>query len=377
MTQGTARKWEEKISPFLQDKMEALKKECGEESKDYLGIVRQYKLDTREEEIDYKAERSRHYEADLLMDQDDIALHGVERLYKRVGLIELTTICLTHCRWCLRANYPKYTQKKEDIIKAGKFFGNDQNKNEIKEILITGGDPFVLPDLVNFTLDALAEHAPNIEIARVASRLPSQDPHRIDDKLVHVLRRRKNLKIEMATQINHPAELWEETRRAYQRIKDSGISIYNQQILLRGVNDDFETLVRLYDGLRYLGIEAHYMFHCCPIKGMSHHRTSVEEGLELIKLLTSSGYISGRAKPMYTAMTDIGKVTLYEGVILDKKGDMILLQSRYLYEDRKKWNPSWNLPESAQVDKDGYLRIWYQDGKVHNIGWPSAYFFKE
>lgn len=369
--------WEEKISPFLQHKMQILKQEYGENSRELLAIARQYRNDVREREIDYKVERARHYEADLTVDQDGLPLKALERLYKRVALIELTTICIAHCRWCLRANYPTFTLTKKEIEQAAKYLGKNQNKYDLREVLITGGDPFLLPELLEFTIDSIIKFAPNIEIVRIGSRLPVQDPERINEKLIHALRKRRNLRIEVGTQINHPIEFWEETKEAYKTLQKMGIATYNQQVLLRRVNDDLDTLVQLHNGLRDIGIEAHYMFHCCPIRGMSHHRTSVEEGLELIKGLTSSGRISGRSKPMYTAMTDIGKVTLYEGVILDKKGDMILLQTRYLKEERLKWNPSWIIPDSAYVDENGYLRVWYKDGKVHDQAWPTTYFFNE
>ena len=145
--------------------------------------------------------------------------------------------------------------------------------------------------------------------------------------------------------------------------------------MLKGVNDNLDTLVQLYDKLRAMDIEAHYMFHCVPRAGISHLRTSIEEDLELIKELTMSGKISGRCKPKYTLMTDIGKITLYEGIILDKKEDMILLQTKYSKNERLEWNPSWKIPDSAMVDQNGHLRVWYRDGKIHNEGWPSTYYF--
>jgi len=85
--------------------------------------------------------------------------------------------------------------------------------------------------------------------------------------------------------------------------------------------------------------------------------------LNLIKELVCSGKISGRAKPMFAAMTDIGKITFYEGVIKKIEHRRVLLQSNYRYEDRLKWNPSWKLPQTAEVDENGYLRVWYLDGE--------------
>jgi lysine 2,3-aminomutase len=114
--------------------------------------------------------------------------------------------------------------------------------------------------------------------------------------------------------------------------------------------------------MRENNIEAHYLFHCIPIIGTHHLRTSIEKSLDLIKELVCSGKISGRAKPMFAAMTDIGKITFYEGVIQRRENGRVLLQSNYRYEDRLKWNPSWKLPKTAEIDKKGLLRVWYVDG---------------
>lgn len=375
MLDTESRIFTQRASRFLRGKLEFLRQEYGAESREYYALARQYLLDPRETEVDYKAERGRHYEAELLEDSDGLPLRGVERLYRRVALIEPTTTCTCHCRWCLRAQYPRTTLKKEELTRAARYLGNDQNRDDLREVLITGGDPLLFPDLMEATIDSIVEYAPNIETVRIGSKLPAQDPGKVDDELLSILGKYPHLRMELGTHINHPMELWDETRDAYKRLQDIGFRIYNQQVLLAGVNNDLDTLVELYDSFRELGIEAHYMFHCIPMRGMSHHRTSVEDGLELIKGLTCSGRISGRCKPMYTAMTDIGKVTLYEGVILDRKEVMILLQTKYLESERLRWNPSWRRPDSVSVDDDGYLRVWYRDGEVHNEGWPTTYFF--
>ena len=78
--------------------------------------------------------------------------------------------------------------------------------------------------------------------------------------------------------------------------------------------------------------------------------------------LLTSGYISGRGKPMFAAMTDIGKIIFYEGTILERKENKVLLQSHYRYEERKAWNPSWVLPDASEIDENGLIRVWYSDG---------------
>ena len=103
------------------------------------------------------------------------------------------------------------------------------------------------------------------------------------------------------------------------------------------------------------------------MQGMNHHRTSVQRGLDISEQLINSGIVSGRAKPMYTLMTDLGKITLLPNSILDRNDkNEILIQSRYTVDDFKYRNPSWELPKSSSIDENGYLRVWYSDGTDDN-----------
>ena len=94
---------------------------------------------------------------------------------------------------------------------------------------------------------------------------------------------------------------------------------------------------------------------------MQHHRTSVACGIALASRLANSGLLSGRAKPMFTLMTALGKVTMYEGTIVRRGASRILVQTDYSYDERLQWNPSWRLPESASVNADGRMAVWYED----------------
>lgn len=365
----------EKISPFLAERLEYCKRTYGENSQEYMALSLQYVTREREREADVKSERRRHYEAEVgRRAEDGVKLKGVERMYRRLCVFDLTMACAAHCRWCARAQYPNFTLTREEITEAAKYFGDDRNRDDLREVLITGGDPLIAPERLKFALDEIERNAPNIRIVRIGSRIPVQQPSLVSEHVLCILRKRSAFRIELGTQVNHAVELAPASVEAYQKLLDLGIRVYNQQVLLRGVNDDIGTLIDLYDGLRYAGIESHYMFHCVPIRGMSHHRTTVEKGLELIKSLTVSGRISGRAKPIYIVMTDVGKVTMYEGTVVDRKADMILLRTNYAKSDRLRWNPNWVMPGSAEEDECGFLRVWYKDAVVHNEGWQSTYF---
>ncbi len=351
----------EKITSFLRGKLIYLESIYGSESREYKGIALQY-LKSGFEGQESKEENIKHYEAGVKITASDDELPGIERLYGKVLVIEPTLACLAHCRYCLRSKYKKHTLSEKQLVEAAKYCGSEKNKDELNEVLITGGDPLIIPQRLEVLLNALIEYAPNIKRIRIGTRLPSQDPMRIDESVLGIFKNKPSLKFELATQINHPIEFFPEVEEAFKKISNLNVRIYSQNVLLKGINDDTATLVELYNKMRDNNIEAHYLFHCVPIIGIHFLRTSVAKGLELIKELVCSGKISGRVKPMYAAMTDIGKITFYDGVILDNKDGKILLQSNYYLKDRITWNPSWKLPKTAEVGENGLLRVWYFDG---------------
>lgn len=352
----------EKITPFLRDKLVLLSNAYGTDSSEYNGLAMQY-IKNPLEDAPTDGINSKHYEAGVQVTTSNEILPGLERFYRKTLVIEPTLVCVANCRYCLRSNYPVHTMTEKQLVEVAKYCGSGLNAESLNEVLITGGDPLLVPQRIEFLLNSLIEYAPNIKIIRIATRLTGQDPARIDENVIALFKNKPTLRFELATQINNAVEFFPEVEDAFGKISALGVKIYSQNVLMKGVNDDIESLVNLYNKMRENNIEAHYLFHCVPMKGIDHLRTSVAKGLGLAKALTCSGNISGRAKPMYAAMTDIGKITFYDGVILSKKDGRILLQSNYKVTDRLAWNPSWTLPATAEVDEKGMLRVWYLDGE--------------
>ena len=354
----------ELITPFLRAKMSELEQRYGMNSAEWRAIALQYVKNPMEAAISPQ-ERRRHYESEITVRFRGKPLAGVERLYRRTVLLEPTTVCAAHCRWCLRGQYPVKTLSEEEIVNAARYYGESDECAEVDEILITGGDPLMSPKLLRIALDALRTHAPNIRTIRIGTRVPFQDPERINDNLLSILSSLSDRRLEIGVNVNHPIEFWPESRAAIARLKSTGATVYNQHPLLKGVNDDLAVLAELYSLMRDTGIEAHYLFHAIPMQGMRHHRTSVMKGAELAARLSASGEFSGRAKPHYALMTDIGKIVLYEGAIVARRhsDNSLLLRSGYRLEDRMRWNPSWRAPASVEIDRDGFMCVWYRDGE--------------
>jgi len=355
--------FKELISPFLKAKIAEAEATWGKNSTQYRGLVRQYAKDPLENLV-RPVERRRHYESEVTIEFEGQPVLGVERLYRRTILIEPTTVCAAHCRWCLRGQYPVKTMTRDDITHAARYIGSEQQRGDLNEVLITGGDPLMSLPLLRFTLEQLEAHAPNISSVRIGSRVPFHDPDRINDAMLEMFSCFKGYRFELGVNVNHPVEFWPESVDAIRRLQSIGFRIYNQHPLLKGVNDDLETLIEHYGLLREHDIEAHYLFHAIPMRGMSHHRTSVDRGLELATAISSCGEFSGRAKPHYAVLSDIGKIVLYHDSILERRPaeQSLLLRSGFKYQDRMKWNPSWKKPDSVVVLNDGTMLTWYLDG---------------
>ncbi len=363
----------ELISPFLRAKIDEAVRTQGPDSEEVRALERQYVLSPLESAV-LPSDRWRHYQSEVHFTFEGEPVVGTERLYRRTILIEPTTVCAAHCRWCLRGQYPVLTMKRDEIDHAARYIGSPDLADDIDEVLITGGDPLMSLPMLDHTISALRRFAPNVRTIRIGSRVPFQDPDRINDAMLEMLTRHRGVRFELGVNVNHPVEFWPESVAALERLQDIGFRIYNQHPLLKGVNDDLETLTALYELLRQRHIEAHYLFHAIPMRGTAHHRTSLDRGLALATKLCASGSFSGRAKPRFAVLSDIGKIVLYEGVIADRRPaeNLVLLRSGFNLAERQRWNPSWQPPESVVVDADGTMLTWYQDGTDDAQALPVA-----
>ena len=346
-----------KTSSYTKKLLELAEDKFGKSSSEYRGIYNQYfKMP---ELNDKHLTNRRHYEAEMVSDE---LPKGLERLYKRTVVIDLLSTCASECVYCLRGYYEKFSLSSDDMHDIAIYCSKDEN---LKEVLITGGDPLISFKKLKNLITELATYAPNIKFIRIGTRLPVQDPYLVNEDTYDFFNSLKDRFIfEIACQINHPFELQEKTIEVLGKLQKSGCKLYSQNVLLKDVNDDVDILIELYDKLRYLGITPHYFFHAVPMKGTNDFRTTVLEGLELIKKLTTKGEISGRAKPQYALMTDIGKVTLYEGSLVGREGNYIIIKTEYTLEDRLQWNPHYALPNTAIVNPDGTLSVKYLDALV-------------
>jgi lysine 2,3-aminomutase len=173
---------------------------------------------------------------------------------------------------------------------------------EISDVIISGGDPFVMATARLERLVAEVRSIPSVQTIRLATRTPATLPQRITDELLSALRPHHPLWV--MTHFNHPKELSEDARRACRQLADAGFPVMNQTVLLRGVNDDAEVLAGLFRGLVRERVRPYYLLQMDPVRGSSHLRTPLAVGREIMRKL--QGRLSGIALPKFIVDTPGG-----------------------------------------------------------------------
>ena len=250
-------------------------------------------------------------------DTEEIRPDSIARQYRDRVAFTITDVCANYCRHCFRKEVvvDRDLKLRMDVEEGLQWISEHK---EVRDVLITGGDPFILSDeKIEYLIVKLRE-IPHLQMIRFHTRVPIVLPQRITQGLMKVLSGFHKVPIWLNTQCNHPKELTEETAKAVYRLLSCGISVGNQGVLLKGINDDVETFRELHQKLLATRIRPYYMFYCEPAPGIDHFRTPVEKGAELIRDALR-GHTSGLAQPMYVIATNIGKIPLMpDYYIVDK-----------------------------------------------------------
>jgi lysine 2,3-aminomutase len=241
-------------------------------------------------------------------------------------LIYPTYLCSMYCRFCFRKerlNEAEAGWPHDDLAPALAYVAAHP---QVREVILTGGDPLVLADAKLAGLLRRIAAIPHVEGIRIHTRVPVTLPMRVTPELCAALAIDKTLWI--ATHFNHPRELTPQAIAACRALHRAGARLLNQNVLLKGVNDDVATLAALYRGLVYqAGVKPYYLHHCDMALGMSQFRTTIDRGLELMRALR--GHISGLCIPTY--VLDLpggaGKTPLGPNYIVDRVGATWQIQS--------------------------------------------------
>jgi len=258
-------------------------------------IARQFVPDPAELAVE-PAER-----ADPIGDDAFSPVEGIVQRYPDRVLLKLVHACPVYCRFCFRREMVGPAGRRSLDAKArAAAYGYIREHPAIWEVILTGGDPLVLsPARLNAAIAAIAAIG-HVKVIRLHTRVPAVAPERISAAMVAALRM-EGAATYVALHANHPRELTAAARAACARIVDAGIPMLSQSVLLKGVNDDVETLTALMRAFVECRIKPYYLHHADLAPGTAHLRTSIDAGQELMRAM--HGRVSGLCQPAY--MLDI------------------------------------------------------------------------
>jgi lysine 2,3-aminomutase len=258
-------------------------------------------------------------------EDDHSPVPGLVHRYPDRVLFLVTDRCAAYCRYCTRSRmvsnatgydfHPEFERQIEYV----------SEHPEIRDVLLSGGDPLLLSDeKLEFLLRRLRA-IPHVEFLRIGTRIPIFLPQRITPELCAMLRKYHPLFISIHS--NHPRELTTEVRDALGRLADAGIPLGNQAVLLRQVNDDPVVMRALMQKLLMCRVKPYYVYQCDLISGSAHLRSSVRKGLEIMESLR--GHTTGYAVPQYVidAPGGGGKVPINPDYVLSRNRNRVIIRN--------------------------------------------------
>lgn len=262
---------------------------------------------------------------DPLAEERDMPVPGITHRYPDRVLFYTTHNCPVYCRHCTRKRKvadPSSMTDKESIEVAFDYIASHK---EIRDIVVSGGDPLSLSDeRLDYILTRLRA-IPHVEIFRMGTRNLVTLPQRVTDDFVNMLK--KHQPVFVNTHFNHPKECTAEALLACQKLADAGCVMGNQMVLLKGVNDDYRIVKELNHRLLLMRVRPYYIYQCDLSQGISHFRTPIEVGLEIMEKLR--GHTSGLAVPTFVVdgPGGGGKIPLLPNYVVERSSKVWTLRN--------------------------------------------------
>ncbi|HTX71700.1 MAG TPA: lysine 2,3-aminomutase [Rectinemataceae bacterium] len=232
---------------------------------------------------------------DPLHEDIDSPVPGLTHRYPDRVLLLVTNICSMNCRHCTRRRLVGFEDMHMSEANVDAAIDYIARTPVVRDVLISGGDPFVLSDEKLESIISRVRAIPHVEIIRLGTRTPVVMPMRITDNLVNMLKKYHPLYVN--THFNHPNEITAEAREACRKLADAGIQLGNQSVLLRDVNDCPVLMKKLVQKLLTIRVKPYYIYQCDLSRGIGHFRTTVSKGIEIIENLR--GHTTGMAVPTF------------------------------------------------------------------------------
>ncbi len=262
---------------------------------------------------------------DPLCEERDSPVPGLTHRYPDRVLFLVCNQCAMYCRFCTRKRKvgdPFKRITKEQIQKGIDYISEHP---EVRDVLLSGGDPFLLSDsYLEWILKELRK-IPHVEIIRIGTRVPCALPQRITPELCGMLKKYHPLYVNI--HFAHPDEITGESKEACNLLSNAGIPLSSQTVLLKGVNDDPDVMKKLMQKLLEIRVRPYYIYQADMVKGINHFRAKIDKGMEVIKAI--QGHTSGLAVPHFVIDSPGGggKIPILPNYVVDRDDKKIVLKN--------------------------------------------------
>jgi KamA family protein len=256
----------------------------------------------------------------------------IDQFYPRVLTIKATNMCAMFCTHCLRLAHIGRRDQVYSTEAYGEALDYIRANKQIRDVLITGGDAFVLPNSIIKWLLAELDGIEHVRLKRLGTRIPVTAPMRVDDELLDILEESNDRKpIRVVTQINTAQEITPVSRDAFRRLSKRTFAVLNQAVLLKGINDTRVKMWKLCETVHEAYVRPYYLFNCSYRNPQfAHFRVPLEVGRDIVESMY--GNISGDAIPRYIA-TAGGKIPLHRSNVVIREGNDYILKKPWSDEE--------------------------------------------
>ncbi|SMO90156.1 L-lysine 2,3-aminomutase [Saccharicrinis carchari] len=262
---------------------------------------------------------------DPLSEDKDSPVEGITHRYPDRVLFHVSNICAMYCRHCTRKRKVGDIDSVPSKDQLNQGIEYIKNTPQVRDVLLSGGDPLMLTDeKLDWLLSEISQ-IPHVEIIRIGTRVPVVLPYRITDKLISILKKYQPLWIN--THFNHPNEITTSSKEALAMLADGGFPLGNQSVLLADVNDCPRIMKTLLHKLIQNRVRPYYLYQCDLSEGLSHFRTPIGKGIEIMESLI--GHTSGFARPTYVidAPGGGGKIPVMPNYIISWSTNKVILRN--------------------------------------------------
>jgi len=290
----------------------------------YLGLIKEKDDPIWKQCIpDIKELQDEVNEEDPLSEEEYTPVPCLVHRYPDRVLLQVSNKCAMYCRFCTRKRKVgrEVSITREIILNALNYI---LEHKEIRDVIVSGGDPFMLADEeLEFILKNIRK-IPHVEIIRIGTRIPCSYPMRVTPELCAMLKKYQPIYINV--HFEHPMEITEQSIKACNLLADAGFPLHNQNVLLKGVNDNPEVMKELNQKLLMIRVRPYYLFQADLVKGTEHFRVSTEKGLEIVKALR--GQTSGLCVPHFAVdVPGGGKIPLLPEYLKFQTKDKMILEN--------------------------------------------------